>query len=941
MRCGKTSEDGKVVIGISADNQNKKNNMQKLLLVGLLLITISLSAQSIKVRGTIKDSVGAPLEFANVIATMQSSGAIESYGITNYEGRFQLDLPKGNTYILRASFLGYETKIQTITVSEDSQGLETTFTLNSQASELDGVELVYEMPVMVKGDTIVYNADSFTNGDERKLGDVLKKLPGVEISEDGEIEVEGKAVSKVMVEGKDFFDGDSKLATKNIPADAVDKVEVLRNYNEVDQMRGLGNDSDNVAINIKLKEGKKNFWFGEVTAGGGIADDKERYLVHPKLFYYSPKYSINLITDFNNIGEVPFTFRDYFNFTGGFRNFNRGGGTNFNIRESDLGFAVSQNNQANELDTKFVAGNFSLAATKKLDVSGFAIFSDNKTDIINNSIRQFISTGAIERTNTENDQRNQLGMLKLSSIYKANSNFQIDYDALIKLSKQTEDASTLSIVRNQENNISEVKENKPFSINQNSNVYYTLNDKNIFAGQVQHLYRDEDPFYRAIQDSIPFRGIFTQIDPLYPLDSNFDTFDPLQQSERYDVNQEKNIITSKLDAKVDYYYVINNTSNLNITVGSTLSSQKFNSGIFQILDNGDQNIFINSDFNNDVKYHFADAFLGLHYKLKTGKFTLTPGVSLHNYILKNEQLGSISEQKDFSVLPDINVILDLKKSESIRFNYAISSEYTDINEYARAYVFNDYNQLFRGNRELENSLSHSYNLSYFSFNLFNYTNISGNINYSRRIEAIRTNSEIVGINQVSTPVNQDSNFPDQTWSMFGQFSKTVKKIQFRLNANLAYSNSFNTINTEIRESKSFTQNYRASIQTNFRDWPNFEVGYRFTANEYDNGGLVQTFFTNRPYANVNIRILKDFNFKADWDYYNYTNDAKTVENKYSFLNADLFYRKGESPWEFAVQATNILDTSYINNDSYSDQYSTTSQYFVLPRILMLVIKYDL
>ena len=124
--------------------------------------------------------------------------------------------------------------------------------MNPQSELLDKVELVYEMPVTVRGDTIVYNADSFTNGDERKLGDVMKKLPGVEVNEEGEIEVEGKTVSKVMVEGKDFFDGDSKLATKNIPADAVDKVEVLRNYNEVDQMRGLGNDQDNIAINIKL-----------------------------------------------------------------------------------------------------------------------------------------------------------------------------------------------------------------------------------------------------------------------------------------------------------------------------------------------------------------------------------------------------------------------------------------------------------------------------------------------------------------------------------------------------------------------------------------------------------------------------------------------------------------------------------------------------------------
>ena len=104
-----------------------------------------------------------------------------------------------------------------------------------------------------------------------KLGDIIKNLPGMDINDSGEIEVEGKAVQKVMVDGKDFFDGDSKLAAKNIPSDAVSKVEVLRNYNEVNQMRGLGNDQDNTAINIRLKDGKKKFWFGEVNSAIGEA----------------------------------------------------------------------------------------------------------------------------------------------------------------------------------------------------------------------------------------------------------------------------------------------------------------------------------------------------------------------------------------------------------------------------------------------------------------------------------------------------------------------------------------------------------------------------------------------------------------------------------------------------------------------------------------------
>ncbi|MCW9036774.1 carboxypeptidase regulatory-like domain-containing protein [Altibacter sp.] len=905
----------------------------------LLLFSVSLSAQTVKVRGFIKDSIGEPLEFANVIASVKESGDIESYAITNYEGRYQLDLPANKTYVLRASFLGYQTKEYEISVPENSETIQQDIVLNPIADELDGVEIVYEMPVVVKGDTIVYNADSFTTGEERKLGDVMKKLPGVEVNDQGEIEVEGKAVTKVMVEGKDFFDGDSKLATKNIPADAVDKVEVLRNYNEVDQMRGLGNDQDNVAINIKLKEGKKNFWFGEVAAGGGIAgEDETGYLVHPKLFYYSPKYSLNFITDFNNIGEVPFTFRDYFNFTGGFRNFNRGGGTNFEISESDLGFAVAQNDRANAIETKFLAGNFSWAATKTLDLSGFAILSDNSTNIVNNSIRQYIASGATENTNAVSDQQSKLAMLKLSGVYKPNTNFQMDYDALLKTSKQTEDDTTLSTVMGRVNNISEAKENQPVSVNQNANIYYTLDEKNIFAGQVQHLYQDEDPFYRAVQDSIPFRGIFTMFDPADPTN---ETFDPLQPADRYNINQTRNVVTSKLDAKVDYYYVLTNTSNLNVTLGSTLSNQKFKSGIFQILDNGAVNPFAATDFNNDVVFGFTDAFLGLHYKVKTGKFIFTPGLTLHNYNVKNEQLGSTITQNDWTLLPDMNIILELKKSESLRFNYSINAQYTDVNDYAQAYVFNNYNRLFRGNRFLENALSHNYNLTYFSFNLFNYTNISGSLNYSRRINGFKSNSEIIAINQVSSPFNIDSNFPDETFSAVGRFSKRVKKLQFNLMANASLSRSNNLVNDQVRESESFTQNYRASVRSNFREWPNFEVGYRLTLNDYDNGGLQQTFLTQRPYMNADITFLKDFTLSAEWDYYNYTNDANTVENTYSFINADLYYQKGESSWEFQLQATNLLDTGFINNDSFNEDFNTTSQYFVLPRILMFIVRYEL
>lgn len=200
---------------------------------------------------------------------------------------------------------------------------------------------------------------------------------------------------------------------------------------------------------------------------------------------------------------------------------------------------------------------------------------------------------------------------------------------------------------------------------------------------------------------------------------------------------------------------------------------------------------------------------------------------------------------------------------------------------------------------------------------------------------------MAGINQVSTPINFDSNFPDETFSAMGNFSKRVKRIQFKLNANLFLTKTNNTINTKIQESQSFTQNYTASVLSNFKSFPNFEVGYSFIKNDYDNGGVEQTYFTHKPYANVNLRFLKNFELTGEWDYYNYSNDEKTVKNTYSFVNANLYYQNGDSPWEFSVRATNILNTESLNNDSFNDQFNSTSQYFVMPRIVMFVVKYDL
>ena len=193
-------------------------NIKKIFTLVIFMTTLITSAQ-IKLTGVVKDSIG-PLEMANVIALDTVSKKIVSYGFTDANGQYKLDLQKNTVYNIKISYIGLKS------VDDYVKTLDADLVKNYKMSNdnmLDEITIVSKMPVRIEGDTIIYNADSFKNGTERKLEDVLKKLPGVELNDAGEIEVEGKVVNKLMVNGKDFFDGDTKVGTKNIPSSRLHK----------------------------------------------------------------------------------------------------------------------------------------------------------------------------------------------------------------------------------------------------------------------------------------------------------------------------------------------------------------------------------------------------------------------------------------------------------------------------------------------------------------------------------------------------------------------------------------------------------------------------------------------------------------------------------------------------------------------------------------------
>lgn len=919
---------------------------KQILFIALVLATSIVSAQ-ITLSGVVKDSIGDPLEMANVIAMNKQTKKMAAYGFTDAKGFYKLSLAKNTTYTLKVSYVGMKTSDLTVEVKDKDLTKNVTLAFDNT---LDEINLVSKMPVTIKGDTIVYNADSFKNGSERKLEDVLKKLPGVEVNDDGQIEVEGKVVEKVLVEGKEFFQGDSKLATKNIPSNAVDKIQVLRNFGDVSQLSGVQDNQDRVALNIKLKKGKDNFWFGDITGGYGQAPSptNDLYLFQPKLFYYTPKYTINFIGDLNNLGEVVLNRRDVRNFSGGFQSQSPSNGTNISLASGGIGFLNATARNANRIETKLSAMNFSYSPSKKLDLSGFLIWSGNSNGQRNISDIDY-QDGTIpdDVTDNQTDQTSNTALFKFRSVYKKNINNQMNYDIIGRFSNEyTNEIESSQVVGN---NIGIGERVTPFRLNQNLSYFYTASEKSIFALEVQHLLQDEDPFYAASLTSNPGSGNdgFDAIADDLGLDNN---------QQFYRLEQERRVQSNQLDAKLDYYYIINQVSNFNFVAGTILSRQNFDSRFYQRLDNGN---ILNPTLNvpsvpnarttNDTEYNFADVYAGARYRLKAGIFTFTPGFTLHSYSLNNSQLGAVSFEDSFlKFLPEFQMIMQFKRSESLQFAYRQRVNFTDVNQIAEGIVANNYNSFFFGNDDIMNAYTHNLNLSYRSFNLFNYTNVFSRVTYTKTIDQIASLPTFIPGTVLSTRTNLNLPFDTESFTALAGMSKTFKKIRTGVFANYNYNKSYQLFGTRTNEVNTNIFSVRPSINTNFTKAPNVSLRYAvsFTDNDFtdlDDATRNSSFSTVRhsPSISFDAYIWDALTLRTDYTYNEVRQDGN-IQNRFKIWNFTMSYRKNrDAKWEYELVGSNLLGADSQVNVSAGNIANTINERFILPRLISLRMRYSL
>lgn len=864
-------------------------------------------SQKVTLTGIVKDSLQNPLSFANVIAKPKIISKNLQFVITDDEGYYRLIFNKGDTVTISISYLGYK-PLNFDFIAKESTTKD--FVMQASNEQLD--EIVIEMPVTVKGDTTTYRTDKFITGEERKLKNVLKKLPGVEVDKKGNVTVQGKKVTKMLVDGKKFFGGNSKLAVENIPANAVGNVQVIDNYNEVAFLKGL-TDSDELAMNIQLKEDKKRFLFGDVEAGKGNDDF---YKTHANLFYYSPKTNVNFIGNLNNIGEKTFTFKDYLSFNGGVNAVFSG---NFNFGGGDFSQFL-QNRDVLKSKQKFGAFNITKVATNKLDVSGYVIFSKSDVENFSETQNDYSTFNEFRENRTQADDF--LGIGKFNLEYKSSAKEQWYARTQINRSDNTRANTIQSLINGNSNFISTDRDLESIDINQNIEWHKKQSEKHTFSSILNYSYKKDDRISLwQTQDDI--------LQGLIPIINN-------QSLLR--LQQLKDVKEHNFDGVFKHFWEINNNNHIYTTLGDKYSYEMFYTNDLQELDDGSVNDFSTNGFGNDLNFSLNDFFIGLHYKFRTGIFTVKQGFNLHNYSWEIDQLISLNRNK-WLLLPDFQTEIEFNKSKKIQLNYRLQTSFVNASQFASRFYLQSYNSVFRGNENLENNLFHSARIYYSRFSLYRGLIMNASVNYSKQLKGVRNTVEFDGVNQFLT--SRLFNDPSENLSARAYIQKKIKNIQYQFDGSVSSSKYIQEIDNALQTNKNDNYSYSFGLKTLYKNFPTIDVGFKRSIGRFTSSNNTSEFTTNEPYLNIDYDFLKGFIFSFDYTMYDYKNKALNQRNTYDVANFTLSYRKENSAWTYKVFSNNAFNTSFKRNSSFSQFLISDTKTFVLPRVLMFSIGYNL
>ncbi|GGF64047.1 TonB-dependent receptor [Wenyingzhuangia marina] len=892
--------------------------MKKLLMLLVIAMTSTVFSQtkSFEISGTLtskQDKI--PIESATIYLQRVKDSTIITYTISDKKGEFLLENKTSDkTANLFISYIGYKTYQKKITIENKKTSLGT-IALQENANALQEVVIRAQAPpVTVKKDTLEFNVKSFKTKNNANVEDLLKKLPGVEVDEDGKIKINGKDVNKILVNGKPFFSNDPTIATKNLSKEMIEKIQVSNTKTDQEAFTGEDGAQTNKTVNLVIKKENNKGVFGRVAAGAGT--DK-RYEYAGMYNRFNNNLRLSLLAGGNNINSPGFSYGEISKMFGGSSSRNINSQINNWGRE---GIITSNNKGLNYVDTW----------GKNIDAStNYFGSTTNNNNTSKSETEETLETGNIF-TNSNSRSNDE------SEKHSSESKFKIELDSTLLITIRPEFNLTKTKNTNDNNSISLNSNND--TINTSSSKSLNENTNNNFSNNLsvtKRIGKKGSYLKFNINNDINIRNSTNNIENNVEIINN-----PSESRTTNQLREGKNKNnTFFLETKYQLS-IIEKKLSLDLGVGYRNNVQKNTNNTYDYNDTtGEYESFINDEFSTDFRYDNITTTPSIKIKYTKDKWSSN---------FTSEYLLRTLESSDF-LRPELNL---KRRFNAPQFSYRLNYRSTKTNlglNYDLKNVAPYINQIqafknisnplntVEGNPLLSPSKRHTMSVD------FSQNNFQKKIYFYSYIYGYITEDEIVSKTEIGEGNLRNTTYENVNgqYSLYGylNYSKeikidTVKSIRVGIGGSSNIRKSINLINNTQNPSISRSISPNIYTRFNWRDIASLSVRYRpsYTKNYINNN--LQEFTSHNVGINTNNHFMKKIEFSNDINYSYNPNISDGFDKSAWFWNTSISYSLFKDKANLSIKAYDLLNQNinarqYAYNNKITNRQSTVLQRYFM------------
>lgn len=889
------------------------------IIVCLIFVSTCVQAQRTtygQIKGTVIDSLShRPLQSASIAVYLVSDSSLVNYALSDRKGEFTIaDIPLNVPCTVVITNRGYDQFSLLFTLTENKEKRLDTIFLAKSYNELKAVTVTaLRPPVAVKEDTLEFNVSSFKTMPNAVIEDLLKQLPGAEIDNDGNITINGKKVTKLYLDGREFFGGDPKIAIKNLPKDIIDKLQVMDNKTREARFNKTTDGNEDLAINLTLKKEVQKGWFGRVSAGYGSND---RYEGSAMINFFNGSKQLNFIGNANNTNRGSISGND-FNISNANSTLSGGGGL-----------------------TRATSGgvNFSDNIGRQLKLNGSYFYNNSHTDNFSRIHRENKLPDTTFLYDADNNSSNDYGNHRVS----LNAQYNIDTLTELHINSYVNTNTSNAVTLNKATSSNLAGQ----LINSSENTYDSkANGKNIAS-----------EFFFSHRFKKPGRGVTLGLN--YNYNDLSSTNNNIGQNDYY-----KSGVVDSTDLLNQQSLAKNSGKVLSFTATYSEPVSKYITAIFKYNYNHNKSLAnkITNRFNDSTsKYDIEDsaytnAFrnvteahnpdVSLAFNKNQFRAAVGSGVQLLQQDNLTVTTGALLHQRYVNITPSANLGYNFSKTGSLNIFYNGRSQPPSIQQLQP--VPDNSNPLYvqLGNPDLRPSFYHNINIQVRETKGSSYWFTGLNLNTTQNQIVNQTWFDDVG-KQISQPVNVNGNF-----GMSGnlQYSRTWKQRDVTLRMNLGSNGYFNRNNSFVNKvpvtSNAYSLSQSVGLNFTYKQllsvMPSFNIRYNKT--HYSSDAIQDADFNTKIFA-----------LSAFWNYpkwlivenslqYSYNSQIASGFNKsvtmWSAALNCLLFKKQQGILRLAVY--DILKQNAGVYRSITPTYVEDRQTQVLPQYFLLSFIYNL